>query len=291
MNYSLENFENISFDEYDLDLRQKEVDGGKITFDQIDTIKEFPSAQSIVISGLEDDTFEYFITKYANQFRLISFWKNKNLTNLRALEKINNIEFLMFFYNTKVQQLWNMKNNLRLEGLCVYNFTKLHSIDGIEYCPSLKYFSFGNEAGNSNDVSYLESFRKLKETNINHFGWYGNDVLDGDYRILSETKINRLDMNPRRFTVEELTDLLSLFPETLTGTVTIPYSLLTIKENENETQIIYPCKGKRVFTKGKDDLKFNKYIDEFNNMLVAKRNEKTHNKASKPTNRSSRFAV
>lgn len=30
MNYSLENFENISFDEYDLDLRQKEVDGEKM---------------------------------------------------------------------------------------------------------------------------------------------------------------------------------------------------------------------------------------------------------------------
>ena len=50
----------------------------------------------------------------------------------------------------------------------IYNFSKLHNIDGIEKCRSLKYFAFGCEADNVDKNIYLESFKKLKETQVEY---------------------------------------------------------------------------------------------------------------------------
>lgn len=269
--FTINNFEKVSFDNYDLDLRQKDVVGGQISIEQIDSIKNFPNAKSIVISGLQDKTLDYFVEKYASQFSIISFWKNKKITTLKPLEKLHSLEYLIFFYNKKVQELWNLENNKKLKGLCIYNFTNLHSIDGIEKCQSLKYFSFGSEAGNHDKNVYLESLKNLKATNIEYFGWWGNSLLDNNYKILSETKINCLDMNPHRFTLEELTNLISYFPKSLKGTVTVPYSTLEVQENGIITEYIIPCKGVKTFIKGRDDSKFEKYIEKFNQMLSEKR--------------------
>ncbi|MCR5318829.1 MAG: hypothetical protein K6E22_11435 [Treponema sp.] len=272
MKFSVDNFEDAPFENYDLDLRQKEVDGGQISIEQIDSIRNFPNAKSLVISGLQDDTLAYFVEHYASQFEVVSFWKNKRLTNLDALEKLQSVEFLIFFYNTKVQKLWNMEKNRKLKGLCIYNFSKLHNIDGIEKCKRLKYFAFGCEAGNSDKNIYLESFKKLKETNIDYFGWWGT-VLDGDYKVLSETSIKKLDLSPHKFTLEELADFLACFPDSLKGKATLPYTVGSIIDNGSESLYIFPCKGTKTFVKGKDDERLKKYLEKFNQMLSDKRRE------------------
>lgn len=272
MKFSVGNFEDAPFENYDLDLRQKEVDGGQISIEQIDSIRNFPDAKSIAISGLQDDTLTHFVEHYASQFEVISFWKNKKLTNLDALEKLQSVEFLIFFYNTKVQKLWNMENNKKLKGLCIYNFSKLHNIDGIEKCQSLKYFAFGCEAGNADKNIYLESFKKLKETHIEYFGWWAS-LLDGDYKVLGETSIKNLDLKPRQFTMEELADLLACFPDSLKGKATLPYTTGSILDNGSESLYIFPCKGIKTFVNGKDDERFKKYLEKFNQMVIDKRSK------------------
>lgn len=66
---TVDNFDLASFDIYDINLVQNEVDGGVIPVEQIDAIKDFPDSKSIIISGLKQDTFEYFINAYGKQFR------------------------------------------------------------------------------------------------------------------------------------------------------------------------------------------------------------------------------
>ena len=85
---TMANFDSASFDGYDINLVQKEVDGGIITVEQIDTIREFPDAKSIIISGLKQDTFEYFVNTYGRQFLAITFWKNKAVSDLSALSSL-----------------------------------------------------------------------------------------------------------------------------------------------------------------------------------------------------------
>ena len=67
----INNFTTSRFDNFDINLVQKEVGGGVVTVSQIDkSIKEKPNAKSIVISGLKQDTFDYFVHKYGRQFEL-----------------------------------------------------------------------------------------------------------------------------------------------------------------------------------------------------------------------------
>ena len=52
------NFSSTSFENFDINLVQKEVDGGSVSVDQIvEAIGKTPNASSIVISGLKQDTF------------------------------------------------------------------------------------------------------------------------------------------------------------------------------------------------------------------------------------------
>ena len=131
---------------YDIDLRQKEVGGGRITIEQIDSIRQYPDAKSIIISGLEQKTFEYFISEYGNQFQSISFWKNKSVENLSMLSELEHIEFITYFFNQKVTKLWDMRKNKKLKGLQIDDFTRLHTIDEIEYaiCHGFQPVSLGD---------------------------------------------------------------------------------------------------------------------------------------------------
>lgn len=92
------NFSSTSFENFDINLVQKEVDGGSVSVDQIvEAIGKTPNARSIVISGLKQDTFEYFIERYGKQFEAISFWKNKLVEDLSPLSKLNRIKFINYF--------------------------------------------------------------------------------------------------------------------------------------------------------------------------------------------------
>ena len=81
------NFTSASFENFDIDLVQKEVGGGTVSIEQIDeAMGNNPDAGSIVISGLKQDTFEYLIKQYGKQFNAISFWKTKWLRTYLRLE-------------------------------------------------------------------------------------------------------------------------------------------------------------------------------------------------------------
>ena len=137
---TMANFDSASFDGYDINLVQKEVDGGIITVEQIDTIREFPDAKSIIISGLKQDTFEYFVNTYGRQFLAITFWKNKAVSDLSALSSLEEVEYISYFFNQKVTKLWDMTPNKKLVGLSISDFSKLHSLEGIETACNLESF-------------------------------------------------------------------------------------------------------------------------------------------------------
>ena len=59
-----------------------DVGGGTTTKEQIDIVQEYSNAKSLIILGLNQESFEYLIQNYGNQFKAISFWKNKRINDL-----------------------------------------------------------------------------------------------------------------------------------------------------------------------------------------------------------------
>src|SRR5574338_131140 len=66
----------------------------RIAKDEIDVIQEFPGATEIAISGLTQDTFEYFVENYAQQFKAIIFWKCPLVGSLKAIESLDQVEYI-----------------------------------------------------------------------------------------------------------------------------------------------------------------------------------------------------
>ena len=263
MKIEIDNFEKFDLKLYDISIVQKEVDGGITSIEEIDQIKDYPYARSILISGLNQKTFEYFIKNYAERFEAISFLKNKKINDLSILSELENIKFLNFFFNQGVKNLWNMKNNINLKGLSIYDFSKLHTIDEITTAPSLEYFAIGNKVWAKMEI---ETFKPILNSNITHFSWCGKKVLDNDYICLSKSKITELDMNIGNFTMDELAKIINSFSN-LSGTITIPYKELNVTENNKKTSYYCLCKEKGKLIKGIDEDKFKKYLNEFNKLL------------------------
>ncbi len=259
-----DNFDSSSFDIYDINLVQKEVGGGIISFEQIDTIRNFPDAKSIIISGLKQDTFEYFINTYGKQFQAITFWKNKAVSDLSVLSSLSDIEYISFFFNQKASKLWDMTNNKKLVGLSITDFCKLHSLDGIEKASNLKSFYVYDRVEARMEI---ESFKPIVDTNIKHFVWGGKSVLDKDFGCLANSKIEELDISPTQFTMSELAQLLALFPETLKGSITKPYTNGGIEDKDGYTEYFFLCKRKKTCIKGRDDERFASYLKEFEKLL------------------------
>lgn len=259
MKVNLSNFEKYSDDLFDLSIVQRDVGGGTTSIEQIDIIQEYPNAKSLIISGLDQESFEYLIQQYGNQFTAISFWKNKLITDLSPLSDLNGLEYLHYFFNQRVTDLWDMQKNENLRGLAIYDFSRLHSIDKIVTAPNLEYFSLGNKVWSKMDI---ESLKPLIQSNITHFGWWGNRISDNDYSCLAQSKIKELDVIIGQFGVEELAKLVASIPG-LKGTATKPYKEFSIISKGKETTYYSLCKGKRKLIKGKDDEKLEKYISDF----------------------------
>lgn len=147
MKINLTNFMSVEDELYDVILKPKifDVGGGHIEIDDIDMMKQYPNAKSVRISGLNQKTFEYFITTYGKQFLAISFFKNKGVSDLSLLATLEGIQFIDYFLNQKATSLWNMENNSQLRGLSINDFSKLNSIDLIETAPMLEFFDLGNK--------------------------------------------------------------------------------------------------------------------------------------------------
>ena len=123
MKINLSNFETSDVSLFDVSIVQRDVGGGKTEKEDIDCLEEYPTAKSLIISGLNQECFEYLIKHYGSQFEAISFWKNKSVSDLSPLEDLTNVKFIHFFFNQKATDLWNMERNEKLSGLSIYDFS------------------------------------------------------------------------------------------------------------------------------------------------------------------------
>lgn len=220
MNFSFESFVNGSFD-YDkatqthscLWLREEKMDigGGTISIEDIDKLNDFPDTDVVTISGLHQDTFEYFIKTYGTQLRAIRFFKNKFVEDWSLLGTLPKLEYVHFFANRRISSLWDMSRNTALSGLCIQDFTKLDSIEGIETAPALKEFQIGNAVW-SNMI--LKSLMPLANANIEKFLFCGKSIIENDFSFLSDMpNLKQFDFPTNMLTTEQVAWIVANFPD------------------------------------------------------------------------------
>ncbi len=273
MNFSFDSFVSGSFD-YNtatrthscLWLRETNMDigGGRITISDIDVLKNYPHVDVVTISGLRQDTFEYFIKTYGNQLKAIRFFKNKFVEDLSLLGSLPQLEYVYFFANQRVTSLWDMSQNTSLTGLCLNDFSRLSSISGIETAPCLTQFSIGNAIWNRMDI---ESFLPLVNSRIEHLGFHGRAILDNDLSFLaSMPNLKSFDFATNLFTTEQVAWIVSNFPDLTGFALKARHDCKLVESNKNSRlvpgTIIVGKRKPALIIKG-NEAKIQKYMDAF----------------------------
>ena len=278
MNFSFESFVNGDFD-YDktkkkhtsLWLHEEDMDigGGKITIADIDKLKKYPHIDVVTISGLKQDTFEYFIKTYGKQLKAISFFKNKFIEDLSLLGTLPQLEYIYFFANQRVTSLWDMTKNVSLTGLCIMDFSRLTSIKGVETAPALKEFRIGNEVWNT---MAIDSFMPLANTKIQKLSFLGKNISDNDLSFLEtlpELKVFNFATNI--FTTEQVAWIAANCPLADGRALRAKVDCMLPDSNKHLVQVphtIIVGKRKPILKVNGNEDKIKKYIDSFEKLKI-----------------------
>ena len=273
MDFSFESFVSGNFD-YDkttkthnsLWLREENMDigVGKITIADIDKLKNYPDTEVVTISGLKQDTFEYFIKTYGKQLKAIRFFKNKFVEDLSLLGTLPHLEYLYFFANQRVTALWNMTENTSLSSLCIEDFSRLTSIRGVETAPALKEFEIGNAIWNT---MVLDSLMPLSNSKIERLSFTGRAIGDSDFSFLETLpELKVFDFATNVFTTEQVAWIAANCP--LAEGYALKAKVDCMLPDSNEHLVDVPKSiivGKRkpiLKVKGNEE-KIKKYVDSF----------------------------
>ena len=243
-------------------LRQENMDigGGKISVSDIDRINEYENIERVEISGLRQDTFEYFVSHYGNRIKFIRFFKNKMIEDLSILSTLTEVCGIYFFHNQRVTKLWDMSSNYKLEGLAFNDFTRLHSLNGIQTAPNLLYLDYGNEIW---PKAILEDLESLAGTKIVSFGFSGKEIIHHDISVYTRMpELKYLDFNLNLFPIEELAKIVALCPH-LSGYALAPYVKFDTVTRYGKSDVMICGKRKPSLNSEKDAAKIDDYAKQF----------------------------
>lgn len=249
-------------------LRDQNMDvgGGKISVSDIDVLAEHPEVELVRITGLRQDTFAYFIQTYGRQLRAIEFFKNKLVEDWSLLGTLPKLEYVYWFHNQRIERLWDMSGNAALKGLCISDFSRLHSIEGIQAAPALQYFSFQDAIWNTSEV---ESFLPLAHTGVTHLQFGAKRITDGSLAFLEDMPdLEFFHFATNQFPTEKVAWAVANFPElrghSLCAKVDGTVYQYDSEGNCQELPGAYIVgKRKPALSYARDAARIQKYVDQF----------------------------
>ncbi len=273
MNFSFESFVKGSFD-YDsknkvhtsLSIRNENL---YVTISDIDRIKDYPNTDVVRIVGLRQDTFDYFIKTYGYQFKAICFSNLKFVENLSLLGTLPQLEYVHLFANQKATALWNMKSNVSLTGLCIEDFTRLTSIQGIETAPALKELDVGNSMWMT---MVIDSLMPISNMKIERLAFNGRAIADNDLSFLEHLPyLKEFDFTTNMLTTEQVAWIVSNFPQVEGYALKAKLDCMLLDSKENMDLVPHAMIiGKRkpsLKVKG-NEKRIQKYLDSFEELKV-----------------------
>lgn len=269
-------FKELTFPRKDfLWVHGKKVDIGGGVFDvsEIDQIDEYDNIDRIMLSGLTQTAFEYFIQKYGPRLRYVKFFKNKFIEDLSPLAVLENVVYIDIFLNQRAIKLWNMEKNRNLIGLALNDFSRLHSLEGVDTAPSLKYLDYGNMIWNKSVLSDLEP---LLKTNLVGFSFGGKSIEKNDIMLISKIKsLRHFSCASNLYSTEDLARLVAARPD-LEGGALRPFIQFD-RRGPDYKDILICGKRKPFLSSIKDQDRIAKYTANFERLVEEYRAEFTGN--------------
>lgn len=248
-------------------LIEPDISGGKIDRKTIDIIKENKNATAITISGLTQDTFDYFIETYADRFDAINFWKCPSVSNLKKIENLTTVKYITYFWNQRAETLWDFSKTKSLVGLSFNDFTRLHDISDLATASNIEELDFSNKVWAKYIVKSLTPISKCE--NLKRLTFDPKLIEDCNIEPISKMKhLERLNFPRNLFVTEQVAWLKSKLPSNIESEFLNPYWMTNnpIKMGDKNIDTFIVGKRKPSLDSKIDANKIERYVLEFNRM-------------------------
>jgi hypothetical protein len=195
-------------------LISAEAGGGRLREAELDVIARQPDATALVISGLDQETFEYLITRYGAQFLAIEFWKCPRIADLSPLEELPGLRLARFYWNQRATRLWTLARNPGLTGPSFEDFTRLHDLSDLQAGRSLQELAFGDALHSTSVFESLEPLAGLD--GLQSLDFNAKRIDDGRVEPIGElTGLTSLRFPTNLFTTRQVAWLRARLPESV----------------------------------------------------------------------------
>ncbi len=244
-----------------------DASGGRITKAEIDVIKEFPRATEIAISGLTQDTFEYFVENYGHQFKAVIFWKCPLVGSLKAMEYLDQVEYIVYFWNQRAEHLWDFSKTKSLKGFCYDDFTHMHDISEVADASALEDLRFGNRVWPKYILNTLGPIKECAA--LKRLSFSAKKIVDGKIEPLAHLKqVEHLWFPSNLFSTEQVAWLKAHLPDTVVSKVLNAYRTIErpLKTSGKDKDTFIVGKGKPFLSSVEDKARISRYVEQFNEM-------------------------
>lgn len=237
-----------------------EIGGGRFERSRLQELDELPSATALRISGLDQPTFEHLITHHGARFSALHFWKCPRIEDLSPLEDMPHLELVAFYWNQRSTQLWDFRRTPRIRGLCVEDFTKLRSLDGLVTATSLRELVFGDAIDRKTVFETLDPLQELRA--LQRLEFTPRKIADNRVEPLgSLSGLRQLDCPTNLFTSRQFAWLHARLPLAADSRVLQPY--VRLPEPIGETDVLLVGRGKPFLNSTTGSARIEKHVAQF----------------------------
>lgn len=267
---TIENFENFrdNYSRFYPWLREENMDvgGGTISIEDIDKIKDYPDAEVVTISGLQQDTFEYFIKTYGHQFKAIRFHKNKLVEDWSLLGELPSLEFVHWFFNQRITSFWDMSKNASLKAISIDDFSRINGFEMIDTAPALEFLSIGAAVWPSNFA--FDSFAPLINSKVRKLEFYRLKIPTRDFSfVLNMPQLQEFDFPSNLLTTEQYAWIVANRPDLKGWSLCAAYIRTDYDGEAEKKRVLVIGKGKREFDLKGNEKRLEKIEREFQALI------------------------
>lgn len=220
------------------------------------------------ISGMNQESLEYFVQHYGKHYRYLSFFKCQLIQDYSPLEDLADLEEISVYWNIRADKLWNFEKNKSLRTISISdakritlnpNLLKTSKImENVTFCGSI----FNNYPMES--LFCMEGMPALKHLQLRNIR-----LNDKNMEVLKTfPSLEKFDFDAGMLTTEEIAWIVAKYPE-LKGKCLCAYN----KEDAFLNDVRICGFRKPGLDLPKDQKRLDKYVSQFNALVEKYQNE------------------
>lgn len=220
------------------------------------------------ISGMNQQSLEYFVQHYGKSYRYLSFFKCQLIQDFSPLEDLENLEEVSLYWNIRADKLWDFSRNVSLRSIGISDAKKMTlNPELLKTSNVLETVCFSGSIFNNYPMESLDCFAGMPA--LKHL-WLNNIRLNSKSldALNSMPALERFDFDAGMLTTEEIAWIVAKYPN-LSGKCLCAYN----KEDAMLNDVRVCGFRKPGLDLPQHQKRLDKYVAQFNALVEKYRNE------------------